>query len=148
MWYNEIIGSFYFRWFIRLVSEIFKFIFNLEIGIVYENFLIYLRNRKVNIFIIVLIDLIILVWNVKIKIFFKWNYFFLGGGVWGWGIRWLKCLFLLIFFGYLVLGLLGIKVDDISKFEYWLFGVFIWCGFDVKLLVIFIILLVDDCSDD
>lgn len=81
MWYNEIIGSFYFRWFIRLVSEIFKFIFNLEIGIVYENFLIYLRNRKVNIFIIVLIDLIILVWNVKIKIFFKWNYFFLGGGV-------------------------------------------------------------------
>lgn len=65
MWYNEIIGSFYFCWFICLVSEIFKFIFNLEIGIVYENLLIYLRNRKVNIFIIVLIDLIILDWNVK-----------------------------------------------------------------------------------
>lgn len=149
MWHNETTGSFHFRWFIRLVSEIFKFIFNSEIGIVYENFLTYLRNRKVNTFITALIDLIILVWNAKTKIFFKWNYFFWGGGcVWGWGIRWLKCSFPLIFSGYLVLGLLGIKADDISKSEHWSSGALTWCGPDVKSLATFIISLVDDCSDD
>lgn len=147
MWHNETTGSFHFRWFIRLVSEIFKFIFNSEIGIVYENFLTYLRNRKVNTFITALIDLIILVWNAKTKIFFKWNYFFLGGGV-RLGDKVVKMFISIDFSGYLVLGLLGIKADDISKSEHWSSGALTWCGSDVKSLATFIISLVDDCSDD
>lgn len=52
------------------------------------------------------------------------------------------------FYGYLVLGLLGIKADDISKSEHWSSGELTWCGSDVKSLATFIISLVDDCSDD
>lgn len=148
MWHNETTGSFHFRWFIRLVSEIFKFIFNSEIGIVYENLLTYLRNRKVNTFITALIDLIILVWNAKTKIFFKWNYFFLGGGGVRLGDKMVKMFISIDFSGYLVLGLLGIKADDISKSEHWSSGALTWCGSDVKSLATFIISLVDDCSDD
>lgn len=148
MWHNETTGSFHFRWFIRLVSEIFKFIFNSEIGIVYENFLTYLRNRKVNTFITALIDLIILVWNAKTKIFFKWNYFFWGGGGVRLGDKVVKMFISIDFSGYLVLGLLGIKADDISKSEHWSSGKLTWCGSDVKSLATFIISLVDDCSDD
>lgn len=148
MWHNETTGSFHFRWFIRLVSEIFKFIFNSEIGIVYENLLTYLRNRKVNTFITALIDLIILVWNAKIKIFFKWNYFFWGGGGVRLGDKVVKMFISIDFSGYLVLGLLGIKADDISKSEHWSSGKLTWCGSDVKSLATFIISLVDDCSDD
>lgn len=148
MWHNETTGSFHFRWFIRLVSEIFKFIFNSEIGIVYENLLTYLRNRKVNTFITALIDLIILVWNAKTKIFFKWNYFFWGGGCVRLGDKVVKMFISIDFSGYLVLGLLGIKADDISKSEHWSSGALTWCGCDVKSLATFIISLVDDCSDD
>lgn len=51
--------------------------------------------------------------------------FFFGGGGVRLGDKVVKMFIFIDFFGYLVLGLLGIKVDDISKFEYWLFGVFI-----------------------
>lgn len=61
---------------------------------------------------------------LKLKFFLNEIIFFGGGGV-RLGDKVVKMFIFIDFFGYLVLGLLGIKVDDISKFEYWLFGVFI-----------------------
>lgn len=130
----------------------------MELYSVYEN----LGNRlmrRVNVFItqirigfssmaLWLTWLIILYWNAKNNTFLKLNFFLVGGGCWGCGIGWFTCLFQMIFSCYLVLGLLGIKADDISISEHWSSGALIWCVSDVKSLATFIISLVDDCSDD
>lgn len=59
---------------------------------------------------------------LKLKSFLNEIIFFLGGGCVRLGDKVVKMFISIDFSGYLVLGLLGIKADDISKSEHWSSG--------------------------